>query len=326
MNILVTGGAGYIGSHIVLKLKEQNHFIAVYDNLSKGHREFVFSNKFINGDIYNIQLLKRVIKKYNIDSVIHLASFIEADESMKDPSKYFTNNSIGSLSLLNAIIGTNVKNFIFSSTASVYGHPDIMPIKENFPLMPVNPYGESKLIVEKALEWYSKIYNFKYISLRYFNVSGADKKLRTGEMHQPETHLIPLAIQTAYGERSALNIYGTDYNTKDGTAIRDYIHVSDVSNAHLLALECLNQKQKGGVFNLGSECGYSVKEVIETVKKVTKRDFKTIEKKQRSGDPEILISSSSKIKSELNWKPLIADLKEIIETAVNFHKKKKNIS
>ena len=325
MNILVTGGAGFIGSHTVLKLKEKGHFVIVYDNLSKGYKELIFSDIFVEGDIHNKELLKEVIKKYNIEGVLHFAAFIEAGESMKLPSKYFNNNSVGSIALLDAIIESNVKFFIFSSTAALYGYPDKIPITEDSPLHPVNAYGESKLIVEKVLKWYSQIYGLNYISLRYFNAAGADEKMRSGEMHRPETHLIPLAIQAAFGEREKLYIYGSDYNTKDGTCIRDYIHVSDLAEAHLLALDYLTTEKRSEIFNLGSENGYSVREVINVVKEVTGKDFIVEETERRAGDPEILIASSQKIKSVLKWEPKYKDLKEIVATAVNYYKKWKKI-
>ena len=325
MRILVTGGAGYIGSHVVLKLKEAGHFMLVYDNLSKGYKNLVFSDEFVEGDVHNKELLKKIFKKYQFDAVMHFAAFIEAGESMEQPSKYFYNNSAGTLCLLDAMNESGVSNFIFSSTAALYGYPDKIPISEDSLLCPVNPYGESKLIVEKILKWYSEIYGLKYISLRYFNAAGADRELRSGELHQPETHLIPLAIKTAFGERESLNIYGTDYNTEDGTCIRDYIHVEDLADAHLLALDYLMREKKGDIFNLGCEKGYSVREVVDTVKKVTGKEFEVKETERRPGDPEILIASSEKIKKVLHWQPEFDDLKKIIRTAVDFYKKWKKI-
>ena len=326
MDILVTGGAGFIGSHTVLKLKEQNHFVVVYDNLSKGYKELIFSDEFVEGDIHNKELLKDVFNKYKIEAVLHFAAFIEAGESMQNPSKYFNNNSVGTLALLDAMVESDIKYFIFSSTAALYGYPDEIPIKEDTALHPVNAYGESKLIVEKFLKWYSDIYGLKYISLRYFNAAGSDEKLRTGEMHRPETHLIPLAIQAAFGEREKMYIFGTDYTTKDGTCIRDYIHVSDLASAHILALEYLVSENRSDIFNLGSEQGYTVREVIDVVKDVTNIDFPVEEAPRRPGDPETLIASSQKIKSVLNWKPLYNDLNKIVSTAVQYYKKWKNIS
>ena len=320
MRILITGGAGYIGSHVVLKLKQAGHFTVVYDNLSKGHRELVFSD-FVEGDIHDAELIKDTVKKYEIDAVMHFAAFIEAGESMEKPEKYFTNNSAGTLCLLNAVIETNVKYFIFSSTAALYGFPDIIPIGEDTSLMPVNPYGESKLIVENILKWYAEIYDFNYISLRYFNAAGADRDMRTGELHDPETHLIPLAVKTAFGERDSLSIFGTDYDTEDGTCIRDYIHVEDLADAHLLALDHLAENNKSDVFNLGSEKGYSVRQVIDAVKEASGKDFEVIETDRRPGDPETLIASSGKIKKTFGWKPQYDDLNKIISTAIDFYRK-----
>ena len=325
MNILVTGGAGYIGSHTALKLKEAGHFTLVYDNLSKGYKNLVFSDEFVEGDIHNKDLLKSVFKKYQFDAVLHFAAFIEAGESMEKPSKYFNNNSAGTLCLLDAMNESGINNFIFSSTAALYGYPDKIPIIEDSLLCPVNPYGESKLLIEKILKWYSEIYGLKYISLRYFNAAGADRELRTGELHQPETHLIPLSVKTAFEERESLNIYGTDYNTDDGTCIRDYIHVEDLANAHLLALDYLIKEKKSDIFNLGCEKGYSVRRVVDVVKQVTGKEFKVIEAERRPGDPEILIASSEKIKKILQWQPEFDDLKKIVQTAVEFYKKQNKI-
>jgi len=325
MRILVTGAAGYIGSYTTLKLQEEGHWTLGYDNLSKGHKDFIFTNKFIKGDVHNKNLLTKILKKYDIEAVMHFAAFIEAGESMENPKKYFYNNTVGTISLLDAIVECNVKYFIFSSTAALYGNPDKLPIEEDAPLVPTNPYGESKLLIEKILNWYSQIYDFKYISLRYFNAAGADSKLRTGELHNPETHLIPLAVQTALGKREALYIYGTDYRTKDGTCIRDYIYVEDLADAHIKALNYLVKKNKSDVFNLGSGNGWTVKEVVETVKKVTGKNFKVIETSRRKGDPEILIASSKKIEKVLNWKPQNQNLEKIIETSVNFYEKYKKI-
>jgi len=321
MRILVTGGAGFVGSHTVLQLKDQGHFIVVYDNLSKGHKQLLFGDEFVQGDIHDKKLLSKTMKKFNIEAVLHFAAFIEAGESMKLPVKYFNNNSVGSLVLLDAMIENKINFFVFSSTAALYGYPDMIPIKENSALVPVNAYGESKLLVEKVLHWYSEIYGLRYVSLRYFNAAGSDLQLRTGEMHNPETHLIPLALQTAYGERESLFIFGTDYNTKDGTCVRDYIHVTDLATAHLLALNYLSEGNKSNIFNLGSETGYTVKEVIETVKKHTNIDFKVIETERRPGDPETLIASSEKIRSTLGWQPQFSDIDTIVDSAMKFYKK-----
>jgi len=326
MRVLVTGGAGYIGSHTVLKLKEAGHFTVGYDNLSKGYRELILSDEFVEGDINNSPLVKETLKKYEIDAVMHFAAFAEVGESMKEPAKYFLNNSVGTVIFLNTMLETGVNNFIFSSTAALFGYPEKNPIEEDFPLIPVNAYGESKLLVEKVLRWYSEIHGFNYASLRYFNAAGADPRLRAGELHDPETHLIPLAIQTAFGQRDSLSIYGADYNTKDGTCIRDYIHVDDLARAHILALEYLAKENKSNIFNLGCQKGYSVREVADVVKEITGKDFKIIETARRPGDPDTLIASSAKIKKMLGWNPEFDDLKKIVKTAVDFYKKHNRLS
>ncbi len=321
MRLLITGGAGYIGSNTVLKLKEAGHYTVVIDNLSKGYEDLIFSDKFIKADIHNKELIKQIIKEHKIEAILHFAAYIEAGESMEKASKYFNNNSVGILKLLDAMIETDVRYFIFSSTAAVYGYPEKVPVKEDAKLEPVNVYGESKLIGEKLLKWYDEVYGIKYISLRYFNAAGADRKLRAGELHNPETHLIPLAIKTAMGLRDKLYIYGTDYPTRDGTCIRDYIFVEDLAYAHVLALEYLVRNKKSDIFNLGSERGYTVKEVIEKTKEVTGIDFKVEEAPRRPGDPAILIASSEKIKEKLGWKPEVNSLEEMILTAYKWHKK-----
>ncbi|VVB81546.1 ADP-L-glycero-D-manno-heptose-6-epimerase [uncultured archaeon] len=325
MNILITGGAGYIGSHVVLKLKEAGHFTVVYDNLSKGFRELVNSDAFVDGDIHDKSLLDKTIKKHKIEAIMHFAAFIEVGESMKDPKKYFENNSAGTINLLNAAIENKARYFVFSSTAALFGHPEEMPITENCPFNPINAYGESKLIVEKVLKRYSQAYDFNYVSLRYFNACGADKQLRTGECHNPETHLIPIALQTAYGKRDKMFIYGTDYNTKDGTCIRDYVHVEDLADAHVLALAYMAKNNKSEVFNLGSGNGYSVKEVIDAVKKITGKDFAVVKGERRAGDPAVLIASSEKIKKVLGWKPKYT-IKDAIKTASDWFIKREKLN
>lgn len=315
MNILITGGAGYLGSLMVLKLQEHGHQVIVLDNLSRGKKEFVFTDKFYCMDISDKKAVKEILAVNNIDLVMHFASFIEAGESMIDPGLFFNNNSMGSLQLLDAMVETDVKYFIFSSTAAVYGYPESIPIPETASLQPVNVYGETKLIVEKILSWYNRIYGLNYISLRYFNACGAEEQYRTGECHNPETHLIPLALKTALGKKDKLLVFGTDYKTKDGTCIRDYIHVCDLLDAHLLAVDYLIEAGKSDVFNLGSETGHSVKEIIDIVKKVTKKDFPVEKTSRRPGDPDILIASSDKIRKILNWKRNYTDMEKIIYTA-----------
>lgn len=321
MNVLIVGGAGYIGSHTTLALKEKNYNTIIYDSLSKGYRDLIFSDTFIQGDIHDVNLLTNVLNDYNIDAIIHFAAFIEAGESMKSPEIYFHNNSEGSLRLLQAMLNAGVHKIIFSSTAALYGMPDSIPIKEDSPLIPVNAYGESKLIVEKVLQWYSQIHNLKFISLRYFNACGADPQLRTGEKHNPETHLIPIAIQTAYGQREKMFINGIDYDTEDGSCIRDYIHVTDLAKAHVLALEHLMNGGDSDIFNLGSQTGYSVRVIIDHVREISGRDFQVEEGPRRPGDPPVLIASSEKIKRVLGWQPEFTDLREIIQTAIDYHRK-----
>lgn len=321
MNILVTGGAGYIGSLMVLQLIEKGYNVVIIDNLSKGHKKLIFSDKFYKVDIRNKDKVKEIILTNKIDMIIHFAAFIEAGESMKNPAIFFNNNTVGSLNLLDAAIETGVKYFIFSSTAAVYGYPDKVPVKEDAKLNPVNVYGDSKLFVEKILKWYNEIYGLNYISLRYFNACGADKQLRTGEMHEPETHIIPLAIKTALNKRDKFYIFGTDYNTKDGTCIRDYIHVEDLVDAHILSIDYLLNTNKSEIFNLGSETEYSVKTIVNAVKKVTKVDFPVIETDRRPGDPDILIASSKKIKKMLGWSPQYNDIEKIIYTAYQWELK-----
>lgn len=325
MKILVTGGAGYIGSHTVLQLREAGHEIIILDDFSRGHRDLAFSDIVVEGEVHDRDLIKKTIRKHSIEAIFHFAAFIEAGESMTDPAKYFYNNTEGSLALIDAAIDSGAKYFVFSSTAALYGFPDSVPIREDSDLTPANPYGESKLLVEKALRWYSQIKGFRYVSLRYFNACGADEKMRSGELHDPETHLIPIAIQAAYGERPGMKINGTDYDTHDGTCIRDYIHVEDLARAHLMALEYLAAGNESDVFNLGSQSGHSVREVIETVKEVTGRDFPVEEGPRRPGDPDKLVASSEKIRRILGWEPKYTDLKEIVSTADAFYRKRKGI-
>jgi UDP-glucose 4-epimerase len=323
-NILVTGGAGYIGSHVVRDLGEQGYKPIVYDNLSTGNKNFVLYGDFIKGDLKDTNLITKIIKKYKIKSVIHFAAYIVVEESVNRPIKYYNNNFFNSLNLIKSCIENGVENFVFSSSAAVYGIPEEFPVKENSQLNPVNPYGRSKMFTEILLEDISYIYkNFNYIALRYFNVAGADKKLRIGQKYENPTHLITLALKTALGEYESLNIFGTDYNTPDGTAIRDYIHIDDLSNAHILCLNYLKKERKSEVFNCGYGKGYSVLEVLNTTKKVTKVNFKTINSTRREGDPPILIADSNLIKDRLDWSPKYNDLEFIINSAWEWEKKLK---
>ncbi len=318
MRVLVTGGAGYIGSHTVMLLGEEGHEVLVLDNLSNGHKEAVLYGKLTVEDVGNKERVKEILKTFKPDAVIHFAAFIEVGESVKNPASFYENNTTNALRLLEAMVETGVNNFILSSTAAVYGNPEKVPIPEEHPTEPINPYGKSKLFIEKALEDFNRAYGLNYISLRYFNAAGADTEGRIGENHNPETHLIPLILKAAKGERDSIKIFGTDYPTPDGTCIRDFIHVNDLAEAHLLSLLYLIESKKSGVFNCGYGKGFSVKEVVERSKKVTGKDFKVEEAGRRPGDPAILVADPSKLKKELNWKPKYDDLDFIIETAWNW--------
>ncbi|MFN3301495.1 MAG: UDP-glucose 4-epimerase GalE [Patescibacteria group bacterium] len=321
MRIFITGGAGYIGSHIVKELLKEKYQIFIYDNLSQGHRQAVLGGFFIKGDLSDIIKLNNVFKKYRPQVVVHLAADSLIEESMKKPEKYFENNVLNGLNLLEAMVKNKIKYLIFSSSAAVYGQPKKMPIEENTQLRPTNIYGQTKYIFEKLLEYFDKKYNLKYISLRYFNAAGADPSGEIGEDHRPETHLIPNILKVALGQKRYLEIYGNDYPTKDGTCIRDYIHVSDLAQAHILALKFLVKNKKSKIYNLGSENGFSVKEVLEVARKVTGKKIPIKIKPRRIGDPSILIASSAKIKKELGWQPKYSDLETIISTAWRFYQK-----
>ncbi len=322
MTILVVGGAGYIGSHTNKELNKKGYQTVVFDNLSYGHRESVRYGDFILGDIENIEQIRLVFKKYKIDAVMHFSAFIEVGESVTNPQKYYKNNVANTLNLLQVMLENNVKYFIFSSTAATYGNPKEIPITEEHPQEPINPYGQSKLMIEHILRDYAIAYGLRYSPLRYFNASGADIDCEIGEWHNPETHLIPLILDVAIGKKESIKIFGTDYETSDGTCIRDYIHVTDLADAHILALEYLMNGGENTAFNLGNGNGFSVKEVIETVKKVTKKGIKIVESERRVGDPPILLSSSKKAQTTLNWKPKYYELSKIIETSWEWHKKK----
>ncbi len=318
MRILVTGGAGYIGSHVVKLLGERGYEILVVDNLSKGHKEAVLFGKLAVADIENENRIKEIIREFKPIAVMHFAAFIEVGESVKKPDKYYRNNAFATLNLLQAMLEFGVKHFIFSSTAAVYGVPDRIPISESEELKPINPYGSSKAMVERMLKDLSSSYGLKYVSLRYFNASGADESGLIGESHKPETHLIPLVLKAAKGERDCIKIFGTDYPTPDGTCIRDYIHVSDLAEAHFLALDYLLSGGESEVFNCGYGHGYSVKEVIDTCKKVTGMDFRVEVAERRPGDPPILVADTMKIRRKLGWMPKRDDLEYIVKTAWNW--------
>jgi UDP-glucose 4-epimerase len=313
--ILVTGGAGYIGSHAVKELRKQGYRAVVYDNLSTGHQWAVRKDELIEGDLGDQTHVQEILRKEKPLAVMHFAASSIVSESVERPELYFRNNVVNTFNLLEAMLTSGVECFIFSSTAAVYGNPHHIPIPEDHPLEPVNPYGEGKVFVEKALKWYGEAHELRYISLRYFNAAGTDPEGELGEVHDPETHLIPRILEVALGKRPAIEIYGTDYDTPDGTCIRDYIHVTDLAQAHILALEALLDGHPSCVYNLGNQKGFSVKEVVETVRGVTGHPIPTKESPRRSGDPPVLVASSERIKKELGWKPRYNDLKTIIETA-----------
>lgn len=322
MNILVTGGAGYIGSHTVRALTASADMTPiVFDNLSTGHAESIPKNvTFVKGDIHDIELVAKTIKEYDIKGVIHFAASSLVGESMTDPAKYYNNNVEGTLHLLMGMKKANVNKIVFSSTAAVYGEPEKTPIKEDFPHNPTNVYGRTKLIIENMMQDFTNAYGMRYVALRYFNAAGAAYDGTIGEAHDPESHLIPIILKAAQGVRDHIAIYGTDYPTPDGTCIRDYIHVVDLADAHVLAMKYLLQGGESNYFNLGSENGFSVRDIIDTAKKVTEIDFKVTEELRRAGDPAVLIASSQKCKATLGWNPTHSDIKEIISTAWKWHK------
>jgi UDP-glucose 4-epimerase len=320
MNVLVTGGAGYIGSHFVKMLHNMGENVVVYDNLVKGHRDAIKCDVFIKGDIFDSELLEDTIKRYSIDSVVHFAAYSLVGESMEKPQMYYHNNVVGTLNLLDVLLKLNVKKLVFSSTAAVYGEPESIPITEDISKNPTNVYGKTKLIMENAMEDYSRSYGLKYIALRYFNACGADVEGDIGEDHSPESHLIPLVLQTCLGKRDSIKIFGDDYPTKDGTCVRDYIHVNDLAMAHVLALRALYEGHESDVYNLGNGSGFTVKEIIKAAEEVTGIEIKKEVVGRRAGDPAVLIASSDKIIKDLGWKVEFTDIKRIIETAWKWHK------
>ena len=315
MKILVVGGAGYIGSHMVKMLSNSGHHVVTLDNLSTGYRDAVKYGEFVEGDIADSSILDQVFSSTMFDGVMHFASYIEVGESVIDPGKYFRNNFSNTLNLLDAMVRHDVKNFIFSSTAAIFGEPDYVPIDEKHPKKPINPYGKSKLMVEQALEDYEKAHGLQSVCLRYFNAAGADPDGELGERHNPETHLVPLILQAASGRRDAISIFGRDYSTADGSCVRDYIHIVDLCSAHLIALTKLVKGSGSKRYNLGNGNGFSVIEVIEVVKKVTSRSFNVIEAERRPGDPATLVADSTLARSELNWVPEYDDLSVITQHA-----------
>jgi UDP-glucose 4-epimerase len=314
--IFVTGGAGYIGSHVVKLLGEEGHEVLTYDNLSSGHREAVLHGDLVEGDLADLGLLKKTLDTFRPDTVMHFAAWIRVEESVHRPVEYYRNNAVNTLNLLELLVKRDIKRFIFSSTAAVYGMPETIPVPESAPLEPINPYGSSKVVTERVLkDLASAREDFRYVSLRYFNVAGADGEGRIGQRYREATHLITRALKTAKGEFDRLQIFGTDYDTPDGTCIRDYIHVDDLAAAHLSAMEHLNRGGRSEVYNCGYGHGYTVREVVEKVKEVTGVDFRVEETGRREGDAAALVADSSKISRELGWKALHDDLGYIIRTA-----------
>jgi UDP-glucose 4-epimerase len=317
--ILIAGGAGYIGSHANKILNKRGLKTVVYDNLSSGHREFAKWGKFVFGDLADKDQLRLCFKNYPVEAVMHYCGFCDAEESIDCPSEYYRNNLVNTLNLLDVMVEYGVKYFIFSSTCATYGNQLQIPITEDHPQQPINPYGRSKLMVEQVLKDFDVSYGIRYVCLRYFNAAGADPEGEIGEWHEPENHLIPLALQAAAGEREHIGIYGTDYDTPDGTCIRDYIHVNDLAAAHLSALEYLKQGQPSEKFNLGNGKGFSVKEVLNEVRRITGKNIVALETIRRAGDPPILIGNSQKALKILKWQPVNSSIENIIQTAWNWH-------
>jgi len=316
--ILVTGGAGYIGSAVVAQLLERGYQAIVFDDLSNGHRAALpAAAKLVVGDIADRAAMDRVFSEYRPQAVMHFAAFIEAGESMRHPEKFFRNNTSNALTLLEVLLAHKVKRFVFSSTAALYGTPEKTPIEESAPLQPTNAYGESKLLVEQMLDWLQRIHGLRYSCLRYFNAAGAAGE--QGEDHHPESHLIPIAFEVALGKRKNVAIFGTDYPTFDGTCVRDYVHVADLATAHLLVLEALKETERL-MYNLGNGQGFSVRQVMDTVRKVTGHSIPAEESPRRPGDPAVLVASSRKIRQELGWKPVCADLEAIVRSAWDWRK------
>jgi len=339
MRVLVTGGAGYIGSVVADELLQAGHQVVVFDNLSRGHRPAVPKNaELVVGDLADRASLGHLLSSREIDAVMHFAALIEAGESMKSPEDFFRNNTANALTLIEAMLAAQVRRFVFSSTAALFGNPERTPIEEDDPVHPTNAYGESKLLVERMLSWFHQIHGLRYASLRYFNAAGASRPDR-GEAHQPETHLIPRILAVALGRAQHVNIFGADYPTPDGTCVRDYIHVSDLARAHLLALDALENHNPSIynpliynpliynpliynplIYNLGSGQGFSVRQVVEVARAVTGHPIPVIESPRRAGDPAVLVASSRKIQRELGWQPKFPDLKTIVESAWQWHR------
>jgi UDP-glucose 4-epimerase len=320
LNILVTGGAGYIGGTVALRLLSAGHNVLIYDNFCHGHRDLVPAGaQLIEGDIADRAKLDRVFREQKVNGVMHFAALIEAGESMKHPEIYFRNNTASTLTLLEAMLAAGVDRLVFSSTAAVYGEPERTPIEESARLAPTNAYGESKLLVEQMLLWINRIHGLRYASLRYFNVAGAVEG--RGEAHEPESHLIPLVLDVALGRRQSIKIFGKDYPTPDGTCVRDYVHVGDLADAHILAFEALATRPRM-IYNLGNGKGFSVREVVESARRVTGRPIPVVEEPRRPGDPAVLVASSKKIIEELGWKPQYGALDDIVRSAWVWHQQR----
>ncbi len=321
MKVLVVGGAGYIGSHMVKMLALAGHDVVTLDDLSNGYRDAVKYGEFVEGNIADAALLDRLFSENTFDGVMHFASFIQVGESVEKPSMYYRNNVSNTQVLLDAMVDHNVKSFIFSSTAATFGEPEYTPIDEQHPQKPINPYGHSKLMVEQILSDFDHAYGLKSVSLRYFNAAGADPDGELGERHIPETHLIPLVLQAASGRRESITVFGDDYDTPDGTCIRDYIHINDLCTAHLLGLEHLVAGGDSRAYNMGNGQGYSIKELIDVAKSVTGSDFKVVMGERRDGDPARLVADSTLLQKELGWKPQFAELETIIRHAWEWEEK-----
>lgn len=320
MAVLVTGGAGYIGSHAVAALQERGEKIVIIDNLQQGHRKALLGGKLYEGDLRDAAFMDTVFQENDdIDAVIHFAANSLVGESMKDPGKYYHNNVFGTLCLLEKMNEYNVRKIVFSSTAATYGEPENVPIDEYDRTLPTNAYGETKLAMEKMMKWFDVAHNIKFVSLRYFNAAGAHESGKIGEDHSPETHLIPIVLQAALGQRPHISVFGEDYDTPDGTCIRDYIHVSDLADAHVLAVDRLRTGADSSVYNLGNGTGFSVKEVIDIARAVTGKEIPAVMEARRAGDPAVLVASSDRARKELGWNPKRNKLEDIIKSAWSWH-------
>ncbi len=316
MKILIVGGAGYIGSHMVKYLAKAGHAPVVLDDLSAGYRDAVVSGvRLVEGNIGDAALLNDLFARERFDAVMHFASWIQVGESVREPAKYYRNNVANTLTLLDAMVAHEVRHFIFSSTAAIFGEPEYTPIDEAHPKQPINPYGRTKLMVEQVLADYDAAYGLKATCLRYFNAAGADPENELGERHDPETHLIPLVLQAASGRRESIAVFGDDYDTRDGTCVRDYIHVWDLAEAHLLALERMRETGQSAAYNLGNGEGYSIREVIDTARQVTGRGINVVTAERRPGDPAVLVADAARAREELGWQPRYADLATIVAHA-----------